>query len=202
MNQRVTRSAFTGLVLTGGRSSRMGVDKSLLTIDGVALARRIGDVLLGAGAAEVLAVGGDAVRLDSLGLTTVADRWPGEGPLGGLITGLHIARCPIVVALACDQPRADPDVVQRLVDTIEADDQLDAVVPVSGGYKQVLFAAYRSRIAPVLEAAFARGERSPSQALEGLQILMVACEPDEVFTDVDTPEAFARFAAPGDSVPE
>ncbi|HEV7719921.1 MAG TPA: NTP transferase domain-containing protein, partial [Iamia sp.] len=80
--------APVGAVLCGGASRRMGRDKALVPIDGVALARRVADALVAGGCVRVLAVGGDAAALAALGLEPVLDRWPGEGPLGGLATAL------------------------------------------------------------------------------------------------------------------
>ena len=98
---------FTGAVLTGGRSTRMGTDKAFVEVDGRPMAGRVAAALRAAGAAEVLAVGGDLDRLPSLGFDrAVPDRHPGEGPLGGLLTALAAAGHDVVVVLACDVPAA------------------------------------------------------------------------------------------------
>ncbi|HEX2785027.1 MAG TPA: NTP transferase domain-containing protein, partial [Ilumatobacteraceae bacterium] len=68
-------TAPLGAVLCGGASRRMGVDKATLRIQGVAMARRVADVLLAAGCALVIAVGGDSVELRRLGLDGVADEF-------------------------------------------------------------------------------------------------------------------------------
>lgn len=77
-----------GAVLCGGASRRMGRDKALIEVDGVPLAQRVAEALVAGGCSSVLAVGGDGPALDRLGLVPVPDRWPGEGPLGGLATAL------------------------------------------------------------------------------------------------------------------
>jgi len=109
-----------GAVLTGGTSRRMGRDKATLEIDGVAMARRVADALIAAGCAPVVAVGGDATRLGAIGIPVVDDDWPGEGPLGGIITALrHSERAAVVVA-ACDLPWLDAPTIERLVATAVA----------------------------------------------------------------------------------
>src|SRR5688500_7809469 len=95
---------FSGAVLAGGRSIRMGRDKALLPVGGRALVTIAADALRDAGASEVLVIGGDAVALQDLGLTLVVDRWPGEGPLAGLATALAAAHDEVVAVLACDLP--------------------------------------------------------------------------------------------------
>ena len=81
--------AFDGAVLCGGASRRMGRDKATLVLDGRPLAVRVADELAAAGALRVEAVGGDAEALVRAGLVHRPDRWPGEGPLGGIVTSLE-----------------------------------------------------------------------------------------------------------------
>jgi molybdopterin-guanine dinucleotide biosynthesis protein A len=76
-------SGWGGAVLCGGASRRMGRDKALLPLDGLPLAVRVAQALGEAGAAEVVAVGGDRDGLASWDLPAVPDRWPGEGRAGG-----------------------------------------------------------------------------------------------------------------------
>ncbi len=81
-----------GAVLAGA-SRRMGpgIDKALVEVGGVAMARRVADALRAGGAEPVVAVGGDRSALGRIGLDGVDDRHPGEGPLGGVCTALAAA---------------------------------------------------------------------------------------------------------------
>lgn len=121
-----------GAVLCGGASRRMGRDKALVEVDGVPLARRVADVLVAARCDRVVAVGGDGPALEALGLHVVADRWPGEGPLGGLATALAACAVGDVLVLApCDWVAAAPEVVTRLVGALteQAGGGVEAVGP-------------------------------------------------------------------------
>ena len=71
-----------------------------------------------AGASEVLAIGGDAVGLESVGLSAIADVAPGEGPLGGIITALTVAREAVVVVTACDMPWVECSHVRSVVEAL------------------------------------------------------------------------------------
>ena len=82
----------------------MGTDKALLVVDGRPLAVVAAEALRGAGATDVFAVGGDRAGLEAAGLRWVADRWPGEGPLGALVTALDASTADVVAVLACDRP--------------------------------------------------------------------------------------------------
>lgn len=98
-------ASVAGAVLCGGASRRMGTDKALIEVDGRPLADRVARVLEAAGCAPVVLVGGDTDRLARIGRTVVPDRWPGAGPVGGVLTALgHFAgtAATSVVVVACD----------------------------------------------------------------------------------------------------
>ena len=115
---------ITGLVLAGGRGSRMGgVDKGLQSHHGTPLALhallrlgpQVGHLLVNAnrnlGAYEAF---GAPVWPD-----TLADY---AGPLAGVLTGLEHCETPYLVTVPCDSPLFPLDLVQRLADALEASD--------------------------------------------------------------------------------
>jgi len=164
-----------GAVLTGGASRRMGRDKATLEIDGVAMARRVADALIAAGCAPVVAVGGDATRLGAIGIPVVDDHWPGEGPLGGIITALrHSERAAVVVA-ACDLPWLDAPTIERLVATAVEHPDAD-VVHAASPAMEPLCALWRPRALHTLSAALAGGTRAVHDAIALLHA--VACPVD------------------------
>jgi molybdopterin-guanine dinucleotide biosynthesis protein A len=92
---------FTGAVLTGGRSRRMGRDKAFVGVEGEPMVRRVVRALRAGGAIEVVAVGGDETGLLAEDLDRfVPDLHPGEGPLGGVLAALDAAPAAIVVVVA------------------------------------------------------------------------------------------------------
>ena len=187
---------FTGVVLAGGRSSRMGRDKALVEVAGRPLASIAAQALADAGAAEVLVIGGDADALGGLGLAVVADEHPGEGPLGAIITALARAREGIVMVLACDMPAIDRVTVTAIVDALAGAPDADVAAPQLGDRLQILTAAYRTRLRPVLEAAFAGGERAPRRALRGSTVVAVDGLDADRLADVDRPADLHRYAQP------
>lgn len=101
---------FSAVLLAAGRSTRMGRDKALLTINDVPLWRRQRDVLLGAGVTEVFL----SVRPEQewshpapgfAGL--LHDDLPHAGPIAGITAALERTERSHVIALAIDLPQMD-----------------------------------------------------------------------------------------------
>lgn len=151
---------FSGAVLTGGSSRRMGQDKALLEVGGRPLAVAAASALASAGASDVVCVGGALDALTAQGLTAIPDRYPGEGPLGGLITALDHAGEDVVMVLSCDLPGSSAEAVTTTVRALEAAPWAELAVPVHDDRRHWLHAAYRRATLAHWEAAFAAGERS------------------------------------------
>ncbi len=168
----------------------MGTDKALLTLGGVAFVRRVVDAVVAAGARQIVAVGGDADRMAPLGIEVVPDRWPGEGPLGGLITALDWSPEEVVVVAGCDQTWLDATSVGRLVEALDRDHAADAALPVAEGRPQPLPGAYRRRSVAARRAAFDAGELALAAGLE--RVVAVAGLDPARLRDFDTPEDLDR----------
>src|SRR5262249_48484694 len=103
-----------GYVLVGGRSSRMGRDKALLPHHGLALAAGVArEVEHAAGQCALI---GDPMRYQELGYPIIQDLYPGEGPLGGILTALSHSQSDWNIILACDMPRITHEFLTRLLD--------------------------------------------------------------------------------------
>lgn len=142
---------FSGAVLVGGRSTRMGVDKAVLFADGVARA------LVAAGADEVLRIG----------RSSLPDDVAGVGPLGGIATALRVARHDIVVVLACDLPNVHPEGIRRVVDALTPG--TDVALPPG----QPLHAAWRRSALYEVLGAIGRGNLAVWAAIDHLRAVEV-----------------------------
>lgn len=167
----------------------MGTDKSLLPVDGLAMAVRVASALRAAGCAPVVAIGGDAEALEALGLQVVPDLFPGEGPLGGVVTALqHFAHFDSVAIVACDLPRLTGASVKAM-----AAARADAVdVAVAGGERtQPACGVWSPLVVHALRAAFDSGERRLTAAIDSINAVVVTIDPQDL-ANVNTPRDLSQ----------
>jgi len=152
-------SAGSGLVLAGGKSSRMGTPKAWLRFDGEPL---LGHVVRALGRLfdDVVVVAAPGQELPPTPAAVVRDDVAHQGPVGGLCYGLRSTRGEFSFVTSCDVAFLNPELIAHLVSRI-ADH--DVVVPHWEGRLQPLHAVYRRSVLPLLEDQLARGELRPVQ---------------------------------------
>jgi molybdopterin-guanine dinucleotide biosynthesis protein A len=165
----LSKHDITGVVLAGGRGSRMGgVDKGLqpLNLEPLALhaLRRLspqcGAMLISANRSlEIYAQLGMPFRAK-----VVVDAFPDfPGPLAGMSAALHAAQTPFVLFAPCDAPFIDPHLAERLSEKLIADnaDISIATVTDSAGIRHLhpVFALLRTSLADDLDTFVRAGER-------------------------------------------
>ena len=155
---------FTGAVLTGGTSSRMGQDKATVVVDGVAMGARVVAALRDAGATDVLAVGGAGIE----GIPLVPDG-EGSGPIAGIRGALTAAENDIIVVLACDMPDVSPVGIAAVVAGLASDPDALVAVPMVDGRPEPLHAAWRRTAAD----GFPAGESAVHLVLAALRVVEV-----------------------------
>ncbi len=140
-----------GIVLAGGRSSRMGTAKAGLEWHGSTLLRHVTGLVARAVGGPVVVVRAPGQALPALRaeVEVVEDPREGLGPLQGLATGLGAVSDRAEVAFACstDLPFLHPAFARRVLDAL--DGGADIGLPVVRGYPQPLAAAYRTTLAGV-----------------------------------------------------
>ena len=162
----------------------MGADKATLVVAGTPMAVRVASAVLAAGCDPVFAVGGDADALCAMGLVVVDDEFPGEGPLGGLITAItHAQSCDAVVVVACDVPWLRHDDVGKVVGALGDHDvayaYTDRPEPLCAVWGVHALAAVRDR--------FAAGARSVLEVLASVDSVPVQLSADAL-RNVNTPD--------------
>jgi molybdopterin-guanine dinucleotide biosynthesis protein A len=157
-----------GYILAGGGSTRFGRDKALVEVGGVLMLKRMIELLRRVTKqVKIVAVPG---KYDGFGAAIVEDRWPGEGPLGGIITALEDAGTAAAgyewnLMVSCDMPFLTREWLSFLCERA-AISTAQVVVPHSAHGPEPLCACYRTDAAGSLRHAFESGVRKVTQGLQ------------------------------------
>jgi len=197
-------ASVAGVIVAGGRALRMGGrDKAFAAVGGEPIAvrtiRLFHDLF-----PQVLVASNRPERFRGLGVETVADRFPGCGPLAGIHAALLATRHPHVFVAACDMPGLDPDVIRFLLARIGG---ADAIVPRWEGDVEPLHAIYAARCLAAMEASLRAGRYALRDFLGTIGVDYVSeaelrrvCGAAASLTNVNTPEELAavggRFEEP------
>jgi len=157
MNDHPTIENATAVILTGGKSSRMGRPKALLPFADEPL---IAHVVRGLKKmfAEVVVVAAPDQELPPLPAVLVRDEVAYQGPVSGIYHGLIASSGDVCFVTSCDAPFLNPVLVAHLLSQIA---DFDVVVPYWQERFQPLHAVYRRSVAPLLKAQLERGELRP-----------------------------------------
>jgi molybdopterin-guanine dinucleotide biosynthesis protein A len=154
-----------GIVLAGGRSSRMGTPKAWLDWHGSTLLRRTCGVVARGAGGPVVVVRAPGQELPALpdGVRVVEDAREGQGPLQGLLAGLEAVDGELAFAASTDMPFLHPRFVAAVCAAVH---DADAAVPHLDGFRQPLAAAYRTALAPLVSELVADGRMKPAFLFE------------------------------------
>jgi molybdopterin-guanine dinucleotide biosynthesis protein A len=144
----------TGVMLAGGRASRMGGrDKAFAAVGGEPIAVRTIRVFRSL-FPQVIVATNHPERFEGHNVEVVGDRFPGGGPLAGIHAAMLVARAPHVFVAGCDMPGLDPEVIRFLLARIG---EADAIVPCWEDDVEPLHGVYAVRCLPVIEQNLAAG---------------------------------------------
>ena len=184
----------TGIVLAGGRSSRMGQPKALLPFDGTPLIVHIVHFLQHL-FEQVIVVSAPGQPLPAMPVTMVQDDVPYQGPVGGICYGLRAAQAEIAFVTSCDSAFLNRRLIAHLLSEIA---DYDVVVPRWDHRLQPLHAIYKRMVLPLLDEQLARGELRPVFLFDRVRTRTI--EEEEIrrfdpegasFFNMNTPEDYA-----------
>lgn len=195
-----TGFAAAAVILAGGLSTRFGRDKASEPLGGVPLLQRVIDRFAGL-VDEIIVVCRTGQLLPALTrhVRVIVDASPGSGPLGGLFTGLAACNAHLVVAVACDMPLLQPDLIRALLDRGR---DRGCAVPVARGQAQPLCAVYSKSALEPMRRRIESGRLKLTDLLEDLDPYIMS-EGEWLpldaaglsFLNLNTPKDFARAAS-------
>jgi molybdopterin-guanine dinucleotide biosynthesis protein A len=183
---------MTGIVLAGGKSTRIGKEKALLRFEGgQPLLVRIIEILRPL-FGEILLIANRREAYLDYDLPVVEDLVKWKGPLGGIFTGLTHSTSEYNFVMACDMPFAEPKLISYMMERAIG---YDVVIPEIGGEVEPLFAIYCKSCIPTIFEHLSAGSLKTREILEKLNVRRVTEEeigrfdPDRLsFFNLNTPE--------------
>jgi molybdopterin-guanine dinucleotide biosynthesis protein A len=195
-----------GFIQAGGGSTRFGTDKALVKLGGKTMLERTGELLSGVcGGVLVVAPRG---KYGNAAWPVITDGWPGQGPLGGILTALQysgkteqVSNSPAAswaLILSCDMPFLTRDFLAFLSERASLSDA-QVVVPESANGLEPLCACWRTSAQGELQCAFEDGVRKVTEAMKRLP-MEVLDEPvwkrfdnrTRLFWNMNTPEDYEQ----------
>jgi len=171
------RMRATAILLAGGGSTRMGVDKTLLSIDGKPMIQHIHEQLR-PWFSRILISSNNASAHAFLGAPIITDEAMGKGPLMGIVSALRVSPDEINFVMACDTPEVDIDLMRAMVRQAR---HWDAVVPrMLSGRSEPLFAVYNKSVLPVFEHMLSSGNYRMTHALARCRVKYVPVVPGQI----------------------
>ena len=198
-----------GFVQAGGGSTRFGTDKALVRLGGKTMLHRTGELL--AGVCHDVCIVAPAGKYADAPWPVIADRWPGQGPLGGILTALQRLKetdsaekmrdvesepCSFALILSCDMPFLTTEFLRFLTDRALASDAA-IIVPEAARRLEPLCACWCTASVAAIQAAFDVGGRKVTEAMKHVS-MEVLDEADwkrfdtdgRLFWNMNTPEDY------------
>jgi len=182
----------TGIVLAGGRGSRMGgVDKGLQPLRGRPMIEWVLERLAPQVSEIIVNANQNIQSYESYGHRVVRDEIAGfAGPLAGLHAGLKAAAHPLVVTVPCDSPFLPEDLVERLFASLKNN---DLAVARTGEQPHPVFALMKRQVRESLEAFLAAGGRKIDAWYAALKVVEVSFDDEaDAFRNINTLEELRR----------
>lgn len=142
------KNAFTGVILAGGKNSRMQTPKAFLEVNGQRLIDHSLSIFKKIFSEIIIVTNNAEAYLEFTEAVLVADIYKNKGPLGGVHAGLFFASHPHAFITACDMPFLNENFIHYLLEQVQDD---DIVVPQSSDGLQPLHAVYSRRCLPAIE---------------------------------------------------
>ena len=198
--------AMTGIVLAGGKNSRMGIDKAFIKINGSRMIDKTMDIYSQL-FAEILIVTNDPLPyLEFSGATIVTDIYKGKGPLGGIYTGLFYAKNNYTFACSCDMPFLNEAFIAYMIGQLGKQDVIVPELP--EGY-QPLHAIYSRNCLPSIRRLILMDKLKITGFYRDMRVLPISeerirpfNEDGSLFQNLNTPEELEKVQQAGERILE
>ncbi|MGB6874018.1 MAG: molybdenum cofactor guanylyltransferase [Dehalococcoidia bacterium] len=168
---------MTSIILAGGKSLRLGQSKALQVIEGKSLIQRVADRLAILSTEIIIATAhGEAIPCSSaVRIKTVADIYPGKGPLVGIYSGLIASSSSRAIVVGCDTPFLSVSLLEYMIQICST---FDVVVPRIKNKLEPLCAVYSKNCLGPIQGLLEQDELRISKLFSMVKVKYV--EEDEL----------------------
>jgi molybdopterin-guanine dinucleotide biosynthesis protein A len=156
----------TGVILSGGKSSRMGKNKSLLTLGNKKVIEHIHDEMRSC-SDDIVVVANEPSAYAFLASNIVSDRFPGKGPLAGLETAFFHKEADAYIISACDTPLIKREVYKYLLSRLH---NYEAVIPVFNDQTHPLSGIYRRSVLQAVKQQLNKDELKVKSFFKNIRV--------------------------------
>jgi molybdopterin-guanine dinucleotide biosynthesis protein A len=181
--------------MAGGKSSRMGQDKSFVPFEGRPMIETIIKRLTGLGD-ELIIITNSPDDYAHFGLPLFSDVYPEHGSLGGIFTAVHYASHPHTLIVACDMPWLNRPLLHYMISLKET---ADIIVPRWNDFPEPLHAIYHKACLPPIEANLQAKRLKIIRFYDQVSVRYVEAEEikqfdgdGRSFANINTPQDLAR----------
>ncbi|MFS4482948.1 molybdenum cofactor guanylyltransferase [Hyunsoonleella sp. 2307UL5-6] len=187
----IRKKYITGIILAGGKSSRMGTDKGFLILNNKSFVQYSIDALKPL-VSKIIIVS-DNPEYDVFGYKRITDAIKNAGPVSGIYSGLQTSKTEYNLVLSCDIPLITSEALKKLIDAI--DDTSEIIQAESYGKSMPLVAIYKKSIAGVFHKFLKKDERRLRIAIKSCQFKNVVLDKafENTTMNINTKEEFKQI---------
>jgi molybdenum cofactor guanylyltransferase len=184
-------SPLSGLVLAGGKSSRMGTDKSLIAYHGMPQREYVVGLLRSVCGCVYTSCRQDQQVAPSM--NPLPDKFDIQSPLNGVLTAFDLCPESAWLAVAVDLPNVSVDILRDLVSRRDPARLATCFYDRRAGAPEPLLTIWEPAAQPLLWAAVVAGNISPRSFLQRHHVHVVYGAADAIFLNINDPIARARW---------
>lgn len=183
---------ITGIILAGGKSSRMGRDKGIVDLKGRAMIEHVIESAKAVTHNIIIIANND--NYNQFGFPVYSDLIPERGPIGGIVTGLHYSQTDRNLILSCDIPFVSVELLRKLTETKS---EASIIAPETEEGTEPLCAIYRQSNATYLRERINQNRLSMRDALKAADCYTIKISVDDShrasFININTPQELKQF---------
>ena len=184
-----TQNSITGVVLSGGESSRMGEDKSIMLIGEQAMIKYSLEALKPFCKEVFISTNKEGHK--SFQYPTISDEYKKIGPIAGIHSALKNANTDFVMILPCDSPMVKKEFVKFLI--LQIKQNTKAIVPKYDNNLEPLFAIYHQSILPIVELQIKSKDYKLVNLLSKVDVETIEVKDRSCFVNINTPEDYKEI---------